>query len=73
MLIRKEGVLVNENIDKVLEIVINENVASDFDKIPPSIYYGNKKRKWTSWRRGLQWNATSRDPMVFECLFEVSR
>ena len=45
MLIRKEGVSVNENIDKVLENVINKKVTSDFDKISPSIYYRSNKRK----------------------------
>ena len=34
MLIRKKGVLVNENIKKVLESVINEKVTSDFDVNP---------------------------------------
>ena len=35
MFIRKEEVLVDENIDKVLESVINEKVTSDFDKNSP--------------------------------------
>ena len=45
MLLRKEGALVNENIETVLESVINENVTLDFDKIPSSIYYGSNIRK----------------------------
>ena len=35
MLIRKEAVLVNENIDMVLEKIINKKVTSDFDGNSP--------------------------------------
>ena len=71
MLIRNEGVLVNENIDKVLEKVINEKVAPDFAENSPKHLLWEQQKKINK----LKWNemAPSCDQMVFECLFEVSR
>ena len=71
MLIRNEGVLVNENIDKVLEKVIYEKVAPDFDENSPKYLLWEQQKKMNK----LKWNemAPSCDQMVFECLFEVSR
>ena len=71
MLIRNEGVLVNENIDKLLEKVINEKVAPDFAENSPKHLLWEQQKKINK----LKWNemAPSCDQMVFECLFEVSR
>ena len=45
MLMRKEGVLVNEIIYKVLEKVINEKVTSDFDGDSPKYLFWKQQKK----------------------------
>ena len=58
MLIRKEGVLVNENIYKVLESVIKENVTSDFDENSPKYSLWEKQKKINKLKKAssMKWN-----------------
>ena len=58
MLIRKEGVLVNENIYKVLESVIKENVTSDFHKNSPKYSLWEKQKKISKLKKAssMKWH-----------------
>ena len=68
MLIRKEGILVNGNIDKVLEKVNNEIDSSGFDENSPKYLLWEQQKKMNKLKKAssLKWH-----PVMIRWCFSV--